>query len=49
MILKITNHCDMGCTHCLPNGEHMSEENFYLALEKIKDYNEFNSHFKKID
>ena len=27
MILKITNNCDMGCTHCfhncLPNGEHM--------------------------
>lgn len=43
MILKITNNCNMGCTHCfhncLPNGEHMSDENFYLALERIKELN----------
>lgn len=41
MILKITNHCRMGCNHCfhdcLPNNEHMTKETFEKALEKIKE------------
>ena len=40
MLLKITEHCSMGCTHCLnnalPNNNHMSMETLVDSLEFIK-------------
>lgn len=37
MLIQITNHCTMGCPHCMQesseNGHHMSEEMFRKALE----------------
>lgn len=42
MLLRITNHCTMGCAHCLtdsrPDGEHMTRETFGRALAFIKRY-----------
>lgn len=40
MLLKITNQCQMECTHCMenatPTGEHMDSNTFYNATEFIK-------------
>jgi len=37
MLIKITNHCSLGCTHCMENstvlGEHMTEAVFARALD----------------
>jgi len=37
MLIKVTNRCGMGCSHCLENstpaGEHMTEETFDKAME----------------
>lgn len=37
MLIKVTSHCAMGCSHCLedstPSGEHMSMELFERALK----------------
>ena len=37
MLVKVTNRCGMGCSHCLENstpaGEHMTEETFHKALD----------------
>jgi hypothetical protein len=38
MLIRITNHCTMGCSHCMidksgPDGEHMSLETYEKALE----------------
>lgn len=37
MLIKVTNQCDMGCSHCMEestpkSGQHMSEETFQKAL-----------------
>ena len=36
MLIKITNYCSMGCSHCMedstPAGEHMTRETFLAAL-----------------
>jgi hypothetical protein len=36
MLIKITNYCSMGCSHCMENstpaGEHMTRETFLAAL-----------------
>lgn len=37
MLIKVTNQCDMGCSHCMEGstpktGQHMSEETFQKAL-----------------
>lgn len=46
MLLKITEKCSMGCTHCMndskPTGKHMDEKTFHDAVEfiiKQKAYN----------
>lgn len=40
MILKITNQCHMGCTHCMedarPDGQHMTREVFEASLQFIQ-------------
>lgn len=40
MLVKVTNKCGMGCSHCMedsvPKGEHMTEETFLQALEFTK-------------
>ena len=40
MLVKITNRCRMGCSHCLddakPDGGHMDPQTFYKALEWCK-------------
>ena len=40
MLIRITNYCTMGCSHCFldasPKGEHMSKETFGKALEITK-------------
>lgn len=40
MILKITNYCTMGCSHCIVNstteGKHMTKETFNNAIDFIK-------------
>jgi len=37
VLVKVTNRCGMGCSHCLENstpaGEHMTEETFHKALD----------------
>jgi len=38
MLIRITNHCTMGCKHCMidasgPDGEHMSLETYEKSLE----------------
>ena len=37
MLIKITNYCSMGCSHCMEDstvaGEHMTRETFLAALE----------------
>lgn len=37
MLIQITNHCTLGCPHCMQcaseNGQHMSPEVFAKALE----------------
>jgi hypothetical protein len=37
VLIKVTNRCGMGCSHCCeqstPAGEHMPEETFYQALD----------------
>lgn len=37
MLLKITEKCSMGCTHCMnnatPDGQHMSEKVFDDSLD----------------
>ena len=42
MMIKITEHCSMGCTHCMncatPNGKHMSIETFQKAIDFQKQY-----------
>ena len=44
MLVKITSHCTMGCTHCMedagPGGEHMTLETFERVIDFI-DRNEF--------
>jgi organic radical activating enzyme len=43
MLIRITNNCDMGCTHCLieatPDGEHMAEETFDQVVKFLIDLN----------
>lgn len=38
MLIRITNHCRMGCTHCFtestPKGEHMTKETYIWALRQ---------------
>lgn len=40
MLLKITNSCHMGCSHCMENstpaGEHMTEQTFHAALDCVE-------------
>lgn len=41
MLIRMTNHCTMGCSHCMidasgPKGVHMTEETFEEALELRK-------------
>lgn len=47
MLLKITEACSMGCTHCMndakPDGEHMTLETFEDALNFIIRNNAFHS------
>lgn len=42
MMIKITEKCSMGCTHCMnnamPNGNHMELETFKKAIEFQKKY-----------
>jgi len=39
MLIRITNHCTMGCTHCLveatPAGEHMASETFEAVVRFV--------------
>ena len=47
MLLKITQHCSMGCSHCMnnatPNGKHMTEETLRVALKFLIDNNCYHS------
>lgn len=42
MLLKITEHCSMGCIHCIsdckPDNTHMTEETFKDVVEFLKKY-----------
>lgn len=42
MLVRITNSCRMGCSHCMidatPDGEHMSVDTFSKTLDFIKRY-----------
>ncbi len=43
MLVRITNSCRMGCSHCMieatPNGKHMSTDVFAKAIAFIKKHN----------
>jgi organic radical activating enzyme len=43
MLVRITERCKMGCTHCMinasPSGMHMSMETYGLVVDFIKDNN----------
>lgn len=46
MLLKITEKCSMGCTHCMndskPTGKHMDEKTFHDAVEFLIKHKVFN-------
>lgn len=45
MLIKVTNYCSMGCSHCMENstvaGEHMTRETFTRALNLTARLEEF--------